>query len=151
MTFSGCRVTYGDKILFEPSWGMYDMAVGEEIVSAFSGPADALAYGLIYPAPKEKTHKFSHSEKAKHLHSLYQQVRDMRESQGPFNKIPLIWDSLVKDYPYDWLLPMEILEISSEKNSPGSLAAIIREYLQKMKERIPSLARLIDNGFLLIS
>ncbi len=36
MTFSECKVTYQNKTLFEPNWGIYDMAVGEKIYSAFS-------------------------------------------------------------------------------------------------------------------
>jgi phenylalanine-4-hydroxylase len=31
MTFENCRVTYNGKTLFAPSWGIYDMAVGESV------------------------------------------------------------------------------------------------------------------------
>src|SRR5438132_7017359 len=31
ISFSNCTVKYGDRILFEPSWGTFDMAVGETI------------------------------------------------------------------------------------------------------------------------
>ncbi|MBU1579235.1 MAG: aromatic amino acid hydroxylase, partial [Bacteroidetes bacterium] len=46
LSFSDCRVTYQDQLLFDPSWGQYDMAIGESVVSAYSGPADPDAFGL---------------------------------------------------------------------------------------------------------
>ncbi len=39
------------------------MAVGENIVSAFSGPADAEGFGLEYKAPAEKTQKIKYNQK----------------------------------------------------------------------------------------
>ena len=43
MSFSDCTVTYKEEILFKPEWGIYDMAVGKEVVSVFAGPADDLS------------------------------------------------------------------------------------------------------------
>src|SRR5262249_12532084 len=37
ITFSKCTVKYGDRVLFDPDWGVYDMAVGERISSVFNG------------------------------------------------------------------------------------------------------------------
>ena len=39
VTFTNCTVRLGDRILFDPSWGDYDMAVGERITSVFNGAA----------------------------------------------------------------------------------------------------------------
>jgi phenylalanine-4-hydroxylase len=33
--FKNCTVTYGETVLFQPEWGVYDMAVGKKVVSAF--------------------------------------------------------------------------------------------------------------------
>ena len=35
ITFSNCRAKYGDRVLFDPDWGTYDMAVGERISFGF--------------------------------------------------------------------------------------------------------------------
>ena len=35
ISLKNCTVTYRDQVLFDPSWGTYDMAVGESIISAF--------------------------------------------------------------------------------------------------------------------
>ncbi len=37
MTFKDCTVSYNDKILFQPEWGLFDMAVGSTIHSVFNG------------------------------------------------------------------------------------------------------------------
>ncbi|MFP4471898.1 MAG: aromatic amino acid hydroxylase, partial [Bacteroidales bacterium] len=56
-SFHDCSVRYKDDILFQPHWGTYDMAVGEKIVSAYTGPADPGAFRFMFPVPSEKTHK----------------------------------------------------------------------------------------------
>src|SRR6266699_765962 len=36
ISFSNCTAKYGNRILFDPNWGAYDMAVGEQISSVFN-------------------------------------------------------------------------------------------------------------------
>jgi phenylalanine-4-hydroxylase len=57
ITFSNCRAKYGDRVLFDPDWGTYDMAVGERITSVFNGAADKDAYNQVALVPKERTIK----------------------------------------------------------------------------------------------
>ena len=38
--FSDCKVTHGDRLLFHPDWGVYDMAIGELVTRAVAGPID---------------------------------------------------------------------------------------------------------------
>jgi phenylalanine-4-hydroxylase len=122
------------------------MAVGEKIVSAFSGPADPYAFELEYPVPQEKTHKIVHSEKAQRLHSLYQSVRDIREKALNQDLLPGIWSVLKTDYPDEWLLPLEILELVSGLEIYKSFEAEIREYLENLKKSDEGLKRLVGNG-----
>jgi phenylalanine-4-hydroxylase len=146
MTFSGCSVKFRDRLLFDPSWGPYDMAVGEKIISAFAGPADPFAFKLTYPVPKEKTHKIVHSEKAARLHQLYQEIRDYRENKGNLPDFELIFEEIKEKYPEEWLLPLEILEIIKEKDSFSVLEAAIRAYLQDDDHYDPDTKRLLSNG-----
>jgi phenylalanine-4-hydroxylase len=148
MSFSQCRVTFRERELFNPSWGIYDMAVGEKIVSAFSGPADPFAYDLEYPVPKEKTHKIVHSQRAERLHFLYQSVRDIREKDLVPGSLSEIWDEIKHDYPEEWLLPLEILELAMRKKEYHSLESGIRDYLVQVKGADPGLKRLIENGMI---
>ena len=48
ISFKNCTVTFGDIILFEPEWGVYDMAVGKKVVSAFAGPACPNSFRNLY-------------------------------------------------------------------------------------------------------
>jgi len=148
MVFSQCRVTFRERELFKPAWGTYDMAVGEKIVSAFSGPADPFAYELEYPVPKEKTHKIVHSQRAQRLHFLYQTVREIREKNLDTDSLTGIWNEIKQDYPEEWLLPLEILELAMRKKEYHSLEAEIRDYLLNVKSDDPELKRLIENGML---
>jgi phenylalanine-4-hydroxylase len=146
MSFSDCRVTFRDRLLFDPAWGMYDMAVGEKIESAFSGPADPFAFELEYPVPKEKTHKISHSAEALKLHHMYQNVRDFRENK--INEIDLrgTWNIIKQEYPEEWLLPLELLELTKDKTEYQSFEDEIKTYLLTIKSADPDIKRLIENG-----
>ena len=44
ISFWDCTVRRGEKVLFRPEWGTYDMAVGERIVSVFAEAADNEAF-----------------------------------------------------------------------------------------------------------
>lgn len=149
ISFSGCMVTCQNDILFRPDWGTYDMAVGKSIDSVFSGPADPLKYGVKYPAIREQTHKIVHDEQALALHRLYQQVRDARAAGKTDGDLTKIWDLLKKDHPADWLLPLEILEVTP----PGSYPDRHRELMDHLSRiRIKEeFTKLIDDGLNLIT
>ena len=71
------------KYYFKPEWGTYDMAVGESIVSVFSGAADMAVFSKDNPfVPSELTHKIQYSEKRLELHKLYQKIREVREGNA---------------------------------------------------------------------
>jgi phenylalanine-4-hydroxylase len=146
MGFTDCRVTYADKVLFEPSWGVYDMAVGEKLVSAFSGPADALAFGLSYEAPKVKTMKIHHTPEALKLHELYQEVRDIREGSWSHSDLRGIFAHLIEDYPGEWLLALEIAELLNKSGSDPKLESEIKQYLKHLSESNTGLTDLIHGG-----
>lgn len=147
MTFEDCSVKRANEVLFAPDWGVYDMAVGESIVSAYNGPADAAAFGLRYKAPGVKTHKIKHSEKAKKLFALYEEVRKIRENGEGFYKLPDIWREIKSEHPADWLLPLEILEEITRKEIHSSTAADIKMYLDGKASAGGEIARLINNGY----
>src|SRR5438034_1583567 len=67
ITFSNCSVKYGDRVLFDPDWGTYDVAVGERISSVFNGAADKDAYNQVAIRPEERTIKVPSDEKRKRL------------------------------------------------------------------------------------
>ena len=125
LSFEDCRVSYNDEILFQPEWGTYDMAVGESIVSVFSGVADMAVYSKDNPfVPSELTHKIQYGEKRLELHKLYQKIREVREGKADKQNLASVWQELL-NHPKDWLAAVEILEISSD----DSLNAEIKTHL----------------------
>lgn len=149
MSFTDCKVAYKKQVLFEPSWGQYDMAVGESVTSAYSGPADPNAFGLEYAPPKEKTHKIQYTERQKELHKQYGLVREIREGKKPISELIDVWNYLQFKGDEDWLLPLEILEIIADDDSQTAFAAALRAYLEKLEHK-PLLTKLIRRGLNLV-
>jgi phenylalanine-4-hydroxylase len=145
-TFEDCTVQFEDKILFKPSWGTYDMAVGQQIESVYSGPADPNAFGMQFPVPEEKTHKIVHDEKAKQLHARYGEVRKMRQAAAKVADLEALWQKIKTDFPDEWLLPMEILELVKKQKDDTALEKSITAYLLKKVETNPELSNIISNG-----
>ncbi|HKK09334.1 MAG TPA: aromatic amino acid hydroxylase [Bacteroidales bacterium] len=148
LVVSNALVKYNDEVLHRPEDGLYYLAIGEEIVSGYSGPADANAWGLSFNPPEEKTHKIEHNEISKSLHKLYQQVREIREKQSGFEAVPQIWNQLKQDYPNEWLLAIELLELARQENM--TIEQEIVEFLEKIQNRIPEFTTRINNGLKLV-
>lgn len=146
MTFNDCMVTYNGEVLFDRSWGVYDMAVGEKIVSVFSGPADIVAFDDELYVPKETTHKIEYSTKRLRLHELYQQVRDAR-SKNDMSNIPAVWEELKVQFAGDWLCALEILEIVQDRDMRKEVEAFLQNKSVAEKEY----SKLITDGLKLIA
>ena len=150
LSFSECRVALGNRVLFEPSWGRYDMAVGGRIVSVFHGAAHQDAYEQSSFVPKERTIKVDVDERAQSLHGLYRAVRDIRESGKGYHKLPGIYRELRAHHSEDWLLSLEILEILEVRGLRAGLQREIRRFLDGRAAAEPGLAKLIANGLRLL-
>ncbi len=100
ISFDECTVTYKDEILFKPEWGIYDMAIGKEVISAYSGPADVDSFDDLGKVSETKTHKIKYSETEKELYSLYDHVRKLREKNlSTEEKITEIFNQLKIKFP----------------------------------------------------
>jgi len=150
ITFSNCRAQYGDRILFDPAWGTYDMAVGERISSVFNGAADKDAYNQVALVPKERTIKVPSDAKRKKLENLYTQVRKIRESKTGYERLGEIWETQQAEHPSDWLLSMEIFEILDTIDQQPGLKAKIEKFLNQKKATTKDLSTLIGWGFRLV-
>lgn len=150
ITFSDCKVEYDGSTLFDPSWGKYDMAVGASITSVFAGAADKDAYDQVALVPKERTIKVTYDQKRLALHELYQKVRDIRERKSGNELLPAVWSRLKLEYPEDWLLAMEILELISKDANYQTLAGELKSFLVKRAAEKDELRKLIEDGLHLI-
>ena len=151
VTFSDCTAKYGDRVLFDPSWGTYDMAVGSRIVSVFNGAADNDAYNQVALVPRERTIKSPSDAKRKRLESLYAQVRDIRERKVGYERLGEIWETQQKEHGDDWLLSMEIFEILDETGQQNALKQQIMTFLNGRKAIDKANAVLIEWGFRLVT
>ena len=150
ITFSNCSAKYGDRALFDPDWGTYDMAIGERISSVFNGAADKDAYNQIALVPKERTIKVPSDAKRKRLENLYAQVRKIREGKTGYERLAEIWETQQAAHPEDWLLSMEIFEILDSTNQQPELKAKIEKFLNGKKAQTKDLTTLIGWGFRLV-
>jgi phenylalanine-4-hydroxylase len=150
ITFSNCSAKYGDRVLFDPDWGSYDMAVGERISSVFNGAADKDAYNQVALVPKERTIKVPSDAKRKRLENLYAQVRKIRESNAGYERLGEIWETQQAEHPDDWLLSMEIFEILDTTDQQPELKARIEKFLNNKKTSTKDLSTLISWGFRLV-
>jgi phenylalanine-4-hydroxylase len=150
ITFSNCTAKYGDRVLFDPSWGTYDMAVGDRISSVFNGAADKDSYNQVALVPKERTIKVPSDAKRKRLENLYAQVRKIRESKSGYERLGEIWETQQAEHSDDWLLSMEIFEILDATNQQPELQAKIERFLNEKKTKTKDLSTLISWGFRLV-
>ncbi len=148
ITLEDCTVTYRSKILFKPEWGVFDMAIGKEVISAYAGPADVLSFGDVGKVSETKTHKIVYSQQQKALYKLYDEVRLKRENNTFDSEcIERIFIQLKSDYSNDWLLALELYELAVKEEL--SIQDDLLNYLEDKKNE-PSLSKLIENGLELI-
>ena len=113
ISLKNCTVSHKETILFKPEDGIYNMAVGKEVVSAFAGAADISSFQDESEVSKTKTRKIRYTNKEKELYALYEEVRKMREANNVSEKnLIMILDQLKKDFPHDWLLSLELYEVA---------------------------------------
>lgn len=149
ISFTDCTVKHNETILFQPEWGIYDMAVGKKIVSAYSGPADINSFDLITHIPSSTTIKAQKNSKREELESLYQNIRNIREGKRPVMSIAETFIVVKQNHPKDWLLSLEISELLNKDNDTELLQKVLI-HLEKLKQTRPEIAHLITGGLELI-
>lgn len=148
ISFDECTVRYNDEFLFTPDMGIYDMAIGKEVVSAYAGSADVRSFGDIGKVSKNKSHKIVYSDRERALYKLYAEVREMRKNKQVNEKrLDEILEKLKSDYPQDWLLPLEMYELAVQNHL--AVAGALSEYLSLLKTD-EKYSTLINNGLKLI-
>ena len=148
ITFQNCTVRHGDELLFQPDWGLYHMAVGQEIVSAFNGPADLGSFDLISHVPGEQTIRVEKDGTRRQLERLYGQIREFREGTNRTISRNKVFREVKSNHPGDWLLSVELYELAVAGHD-GAFALEILEHLEKVKQDRPKVGHLIDDGIAL--
>ena len=144
---SNCTVTYKEEVLFRPEFGVFDMAIGNTVVSAFAGAADPCSFPNMYRASRTPSISKETNDKTLALCELAQRIRDLRASESFSEKdLDNIFGILTQEHPYNWLLPLEVLELSNS----AKLKSCIKKHLSKLAFEKPNLSGLIASGLDLI-
>jgi phenylalanine-4-hydroxylase len=148
LTFDNCTMTYGGKTLYQPDWGLFDMAVGSSIPSVFGGPADQKKYGLRENFNKKVIPRREYSSEETLKHTLYARIRDLREENFSLTteKVQDVFEKLTHHFPNEWLAFLELLELSFQHPSLKDFSIACREKLDKIKQTFPEKSEYIRLG-----
>ncbi|MBM4251426.1 MAG: aromatic amino acid hydroxylase [Deltaproteobacteria bacterium] len=118
-----CTVKRGEDTYFEPSWGDFDMAVGELVTAVAGGPSDAERYGAHDVGTAEsspaRTSPFTSDEIA--IFQAYDAVRQLRDqvsNKGDASRFVARLKEVAaifsNKFPDEWLLHLEIIELARQ-------------------------------------
>jgi phenylalanine-4-hydroxylase len=152
IAFDNCTVKEDNgNVLFLPEWGIYDMAIGEKIVSVFNGAADKDAYEELVFVSKAETRKASYDDQTQQLHQIYKQVRSIRENAIGYEDLPVLFNELKTKYRTDWLSALEILEIVYHNKLDVDFEKELRIYLEMKAATEADHSKLINDGLHIIA
>jgi len=123
LVFSLQECTVTDRVgnlLFQPEWGDYDMAVGEEVVSLYGGSADKERFQIFQPEPQSTESRCQYDEVTEGLFHSYQQIRHFREAVAAsdaldgrfYSSVQSLLDEIARGANDEWLLHFEALELA---------------------------------------
>lgn len=125
LSLTDAKATFGDRVLFDPSWGTFDMAIGCTVTSVFGGAADREAYGETDDFVAARVPQRTYSDEEKLYHSQYAKVREIREKnlQGAELEKALAPVIEIHDQKFkrDWLLKLEAFELISNRAKGAAL------------------------------
>ncbi|RBP53797.1 aromatic amino acid hydroxylase [Arenicella xantha] len=121
-TFEQCTVSDIDgEVLFDPEWGVYDMAVGDAVISVAGGSADQSAYPM-YDAPSTQVSAASRVDgQTQAQFTWYSKLRKCRES-GSVDSTLI--QEITAQESLDWLIKFEAFELSNDKALRNQLEEI---------------------------
>jgi len=152
ISFSNAKVTYKNKIYFDPSWGDFDMALGSEMKSVYGGAPDREKYFIEVPPEiiKKRKQKNNLTPQNQKLNELYFQIRKIRDeqlwSEKNLKTVMKVTAELDQFYPADWLLRLEILELIKKRSELIDLEKSLRLKLETISQESKKNKMLIERG-----
>ena len=140
ISFKDCLVTFEDEILFQPSWGIYDMAVGKEITSAYSGVADNSSFKI-----EKRNYKSTPISKVPKSNNLYKEVEKFSSSRFSSKEKGTLFKKIISTSPDTWLVVLNFYEVCLN-NSFFDYSEKALLYLKKTMKDFPEYYNLIKNG-----
>jgi phenylalanine-4-hydroxylase len=129
---------------------MFDMAIGDTIVSVFNGSADKKIFEDQLHISEQPTHQQNYPTTDLHYQSLFKQIRVYREQGKSDDSLNEIWQQIKNDFKTDWLGTMELLELADTMPTQKALANDLRTYLNAQSNTYPAYSKLIKDGLKII-
>ncbi len=156
-TFKNCTVkSKSGEILFDPAWGVFDLACGDHVVSVFGGAADRKKYLVKTGGFKQtpQVPKCNLTEENKTLNQLYARVRELRENKTSGKDLEvaltLIQKEIEKDFPNDWLLRLELLELAGLQKLSATWESKLKTDLERISLSAFDKKQMIQRGLALL-
>lgn len=147
LSFDAATCEYNGQVLFQPDWGVYDVVLAQQVSSVFGGPADRGTYGAVDDFVASRVPAPRYSDKQLKLFQHYQSIRDLRTSgKVTAQEIEKLFLEFKNDVPDEWLLFLELIEISIMKNYSSDLIQSLDAYLKLIAKRKDQLLTHITAG-----
>jgi phenylalanine-4-hydroxylase len=147
LTFENANCWFDSQHLFKPEWGLYDIIVANEVTSVFGGPADRIAYGETDDFVASRVAEPQYTTEQISLFSIYQQVRDLRQApEKQVSQIEYLFEQIKIQYPDEWLLFIELLEMTLKNKKDENLSKKIEQFLKNLSEKNVKNQDLISEG-----
>jgi phenylalanine-4-hydroxylase len=145
ISFANCTVTFQNEILFQPSWGKFDMAIGASIRSAYAGPADLQYF------PFEKNRLYATPEISFPPENVYYQALEVQRSSPEKATCSLedLGKEILQFEAEHWLLIVEFYTLCMKKKNVDWTTKA-KNRLKEIKQQNASLAACIKDGLTLI-
>ncbi|MGB0367294.1 MAG: aromatic amino acid hydroxylase [Flavobacteriaceae bacterium] len=145
ISFSFCTVRFQDQVLFQPSWGQYDMAIGKNISSVYAGPADSFNFPFVKHTPKT-----SDPVIASPYEKLYKEIAAFKKNANLTSKqIDTIGERILVISPSQWLVILDFYEAVYDQNNQ-KWEKLILDHLKLLADNNPAFTHLINDGIKLI-
>ncbi len=149
-SFTNCKVWRGQTTLFDPSWGTFDLAIADKVISVFGGPADRVAFGDFEDFVAKKVPPLKYSEAQKEQQVFYQRVRFLREEKITGDKLSSEIEKVFKEYilknDQEWLILLECYELALNRIEEKQWQMKLKSELESRALKNPNFKDLIQEG-----
>ena len=145
IALKGCSVLHEDRHIFHPDQGIYHLAIGSKVISAYAGPADLSSFDLLDHVRSEDLAQKSIIHL---LEDIYQRIRSYRILGVTVEKLSALTDHVLDSYQTEWLILIELYELLAQHHHPK--AHKVEQVLQEIADSNDQLQELIYSGLQLI-
>jgi len=135
IVWQDCQVTQGKELLYDPSWGEFDMPLCSDIASVFGGPADLGPFGEydIGKASSAPSRSTPYSAEERRIHSLFAQIKSLRLSPSKPDDLARLLEiaaEILNGSKFEWLLAIELMEVLACRNME------IKNSFEELRQRL---------------